>query len=137
MPVCGWIVESKSKKSFKIDLFLAAVVFTLYLLNKSQGIFYWLPSAFGHNHMNDLLAGVLFPAYLNLTMYFSSFDVRIRRVPHVFLIAFVCCVVWEGIYPLVNTSSTADLQDCLCYFCGSWLYSKLTKLAERLSIFDL
>ena len=59
---------SKGKKGLVFNLSLAAVALGLYLLNKSKGLFYFLPFRFGQNHFNDVLAGMLFPAYLNLIM---------------------------------------------------------------------
>jgi hypothetical protein len=39
---------------------LAALILAVFGLNKTQGLFYVLPFSFGRNHLNDLLAGILF-----------------------------------------------------------------------------
>ena len=132
--LCSWLffclrldnVKSKSQRKFVFDLSLAAVVLVLYLLNKSKGLFYFLPFAFGRNYMNDLLAGVLFPAFLNLTLEFSKYDVRVSNLIHLVLIALGCSFVWEFIYPaFINNASTSDLLDCACYVVGSVIYFSL------------
>lgn len=113
---------SKSKKEVIFNLSLAIVVFGLYLLNKSKGLFYFLPFRFGQNHFNDVLAGMLFPAYLNLIMQLSRSDKRFTKPLELVLIALLCGFVWECCAPLFKPSAIFDLTDVACYVIGAMTY---------------
>lgn len=105
---------------------LALVVFVLYLLNKKARVFYFLPYEFGRNHVNDLLAGILWLPYLNSVLYFSKSKKVFVKPLECAAIALVCGFIWEFVYPIFNRSSTSDLLDVLCYVVGSLIYSKIT-----------
>ena len=113
---------SKSKKELIFNLSLAAVVFGLYLLNKSKGLFYFLPFRFGQNHFNDVLAGMLFPAYLNLIMRLAKSEKRFTKPLELALVALSCGFVWECCAPLFKPSATSDLADIACYVIGTMTY---------------
>ena len=113
---------SKRNIELVFNLSLAAVVFGLYLLNKSAGALYWLPFAFGQNHLNDLLAGILFCAYLNLIMRFSKSVKRFTKPLELVLIALLCGLFWEYCAPLFKPSATSDLVDIVCYVIGAMKY---------------
>lgn len=126
---------SKSKKEFLFNLTFGAVVFVLYLANKSAKVFYFLPLEFGRNHMNDTLAGLLWPCYLNSILFLVKSKYRLTKLLHLLLMAVACSFIWEFIYPtFINKCSTSDFYDCICYFFGSIGYLVIYRISSV--IFD-
>jgi len=123
---------SKSKKEFVFNIAFAAVVFGFYLLNKLARAFYWLPFAFGQNHLNDILAGALFCAYLNLIMRFSKSHKRFTKPLELLLIILICGFFWEYCATLFKPSATSDLLDVACYVIGAMLYCYCYRIASEM-----
>ena len=73
-------------------------------------------------HANDFLGGAAFLAYMNLVLsWYRTGPRRVRRYRTVFAVACLCSLCWEGIAPLIKTS-TADWWDCLAYLLGATAY---------------
>ena len=120
-PFCGWL-SPRVQRVRKQEKALAVILVALYLLNKSQGLFFFLPFGFGSNHFNDLLAGILFPLYLNAVFSCSKYSFSLEKSSQMFLVSLVCGLCFEFVYPLLNPASTSDLLDCVCYLVGSQIY---------------
>ena len=76
-------------------------------------------------HLNDCIAGTVFPAYVNIVLKFGRYP-PITRLSH------ICGVVWEYICPLFLTYSVSDFWDIVSYILGGVLYyySKKEKTAD-------
>lgn len=120
-PFCGWVMAKPKRETY--DLVTVCTVLLLYCANRFLCLFEGLlPNDFLLYHFNDLCAGILFPAYANLVCAF--FKVRFRfEGPLVGLIlGCLCSVFWEGLIPFLNSRSTADFYDCVCYVAGVQIY---------------
>lgn len=90
----------------------------------------FLTGYFADNHLNDLMAGVLFPAYINLVLSYSRYWFRVDTVFRSAMVGLICCVVWELLAPAFLPFSTADLIDCACYFAGVFLHLAAASLIK-------
>lgn len=104
----------------------------LYCVNKFTPLFGFLPFGISSNYLNDFLAGVLFPAYVNFVVSFSRHKKRWRidTLPRLVLLLLACAVVWEVLAPLVFPFYTSDHIDVVCYLSGGFLYWLIQKMIE-------
>lgn len=113
----------RSSREARRELLFAAGLFIVYLMNKHWHVFDGvLPYRFARNHLNDLLAGTLFPCYVNVLMISSGLPYRIGDARHVFVLESACSLMWEVVAPLYVPMSTQDPLDVCSYFAGGLLY---------------
>lgn len=105
------------------EILLDATILLVYLINKNSDILYGiLPRPFMRNHFNDLLAGCLFPSYVNIVLRTARFDYQIDSLLSVLITEMVCSLFWEVLAPLYLARSTCDPIDVICYILGGMLY---------------
>lgn len=111
------------KLSWHYDGIVAACTLLLYSANRWLKVFCCLPyQYFFLYHFNDLLAGILFPAYINLWCIVFRIEYRIDSMFKILLYGTLCSLAWEYIAPLVSSKSTADIVDVFMYILGSMIY---------------
>ena len=76
-------------------------------------------------HFNDLMAGILFPAYVNLVL--SLFGMRMRSWLEPLLFTLVAGIFWEYVTPLYRPQSVSDVWDIVAYLVGTLNYCALTR----------
>ena len=97
-------------------------------MNKRWDLFYGvLPFPFAKNHLNDLIAGALFPSYVNLLLIFFGLTRRITGVGWILLVESLCSLAWEYVAPLYNANSTGDILDVISYFVGGFCYLLISR----------
>jgi hypothetical protein len=107
----------------RFDLAVCACVAALYVANRWLCAFdAVLPARFARYHLNDLLAGVVFPAYVNLFVRAVRGRPLVASILSAAATAAVCSVAWEVVAPAFLARSTADVLDVVCYFCGAFIY---------------
>ena len=109
----------------RLEAYLIIASLVVYSVNRFTPI--W-SGEFAANHLNDLMAGVLLPAYINLVLSYSKYEFRVDRVSRSCMVGVLCCFSWELLAPLLLPFSTADLVDCACYFVGVFLHLGVMKL---------
>lgn len=126
-------VKRKSKlPAFRCEALLIAVALSVYVLNRFTPIFEAvLPFDFVRYHFNDMLGGIVFPAYVNAILILSKYRLRFKSLPKISLIEAICAFAWEGLAPLVLTRSTGDWLDVCCYFLGGLIYFLISKIILR------
>lgn len=126
-------VKRKSKlPAFRCEALLISVALFVYALNRFTPIFEVVfPFDFARYHFNDLIGGIVFPAYVNAILVLSKYRLRFKTLSKIFLIEAICAFVWEGLAPLVLARSTRDWWDVCCYFLGGLLYFLISKIVLR------
>ncbi len=112
-----------SDRRLKYLMLLALLAALVYLLNRWIIIPQAGSSPFFRDHMGDILA---LPVYLPLSFYLA---VRLEVIPryfqltlgHVLGAAVLFSIIFEGLVPLVDASSTSDVWDIVAYFGGGLL----------------
>jgi hypothetical protein len=105
----------------RFDLGVCACVAVLYVSNRWLHAFDALSAQFARYHLNDLLAGVVFPAYVNLLARAVRGRPLVATVLSAAVLAAVCSVAWELVAPVFLARSTPDVLDAACYFCGAFI----------------
>lgn len=109
--------------AFKRNMVYIFTVLFLYVLNKVFHAFdSFIPFEFAHFYLNDILGGVMFPAYVNAVFCLSRYRFRAKTVPTIVFISLACSLAWEVIAPHFLSNSTADPLDAVCYACGGLIY---------------
>jgi hypothetical protein len=72
-----------------------------------------------HNYLNDLLAMPLLLTYAKGLYVFKNRPFP-RTLPIILLV--LCSIIWEGIFPLFYSRSTADWMDIVMYTLGTLLF---------------
>lgn len=111
------------------ELLISLCLFAIYLLNKRWKVFLGvLPHHFAANHLNDLLAGALFPSYVNLLLALSGLPFRIAGLGHILLVEAVCSFAWEVVAPHFLSGSTPDPLDACAYVAGGICYLLICRI---------
>ena len=131
MSICVYRLKPRRREA-KFDLGIAAVVLFLYCSNRFFNLFAnILSEAFLNNHFNDLCAGILFPAYVNLLLLFFRTSFRIEGFRNLFSLELICSIAWEFFTPIIWSESTGDWIDVAMYFIGGALYGIARELRCR------
>ena len=101
---------------------LAATLAVCALNRRFAGVF---TGPFMRGHFNDLMAGILFPAYVNLVL--SLFGMRMRSWLEPLLFTLVAGIFWEYVTPLYRPQSVSDVWDIVAYLVGTLNYCALTR----------
>lgn len=86
------------------------------------------PHCFFENHLNDLCGGIIFPAYVDLTLILFNSPYSVSGLAFPLIIGVLCAISWEVIAPLILPYSTGDWIDAVLYIFGCLLYAILRKL---------
>ena len=77
-------------------------------------------------HLNDLICLLVVLPYIEILLIIINHE--ITSFSGIFLLSFVCAVIWELLIPLVKQDSISDPIDFLCYLIGGITYWMLLKL---------
>ena len=105
-------------KPAKRDLILFLACFVLYGMHRllrSKVDYIFLRCYF-----NDLLAGVAFPAYLNISLCYVN--QRVFQLHQLLLLMFAVGCFWEFVAPIYVPYATTDVYDLVAYCCGAFIY---------------
>ena len=116
-------IEEERKRN--IIIFIAGM--TCYLLNKLiikkwdiKGIIGYILSC----HFNDVCGGLTILAYINIALSYSKWsNIHITKLFTSILIAFLCGILWEYIFPLIYPRGTTDPLDLVAYCFGGFVFS--------------
>ena len=100
-----------------VDSILFLLSITGYLLNR-----FWFSSyrlLFLINHFNDFLAGILFPAYVNILLAFCGKRMKGWLIP--LIVILIVGLFWEYVTPLYH-QCVSDPKDILAYVSGTLVY---------------
>ena len=81
-------------------------------------------------YFNDLLAGTLILAIVNLLLVPARLPPLDRPLPATAFIL-LCGCFWEFVTPLYRPESVCDPLDLLAYLAGAWVYLGLCALWRR------
>ena len=118
----------KDKKTLKKDCWSLAVVLIVYSINR----FFVKKALDGRsgivalvlkNHFNDFLGPMVLICYINIviTLVLGS-EKRIVDLIPVIVVASICSLFWEGIFPRIFRFGTPDYYDCVAYYLGGVIY---------------
>lgn len=129
------LVRRKARlPAFKHEVLLIVVALHVYALNRFTSVFEAiLPPNFVRYHFNDMLGGMVFPAYVNATLTLSKYRIRFKSPAKIGAIEAVCSFVWEGLAPLTLARSTGDWLDVCCYFLGGSIYYLICQTRGKLN----
>lgn len=77
-------------------------------------------SLFFHCYLNDVLCGILFPAYCNLLL--ENRYAALNRLWKIELLLFCCGIFWEYGAPFFVPNSISDPWDIIAYMSGGLIY---------------
>ena len=100
-----------------VDSILILASISGYLLNR-----FWISSCkypFFINYFNDLLAGILFPAYINILLAFCKRRMKGWLIP--LIVILIAGLFWEYITPLYH-QCVSDPKDIVAYISGTLIY---------------
>lgn len=118
----------------KAELAIIALVLLFYSLNRFTTLF---SGDFASYHLNDLLCGVLFPAYANIVLSLSRYRFRFDTLPRTLALGLFLSIGFEIIAPLLLSYSTPDLLDAACYIVGCLIHLVIIKVVPRESLYTL
>lgn len=126
------VLRLNLNRTKKVELLIIFATLLFYSLNKFTPVFSFLPFDIATNHLNDFLAGILFPAYTNLILSFSKYRklLRFDTIPRISLLILVCSIIWEFVAPIFLPFSTGDLIDIACYLLGGSFYWAIKRAAK-------
>ena len=107
-----------------VDSILFLLSITGYLLNR-----FWFSSyklLFLINYFNDFLAGILFPAYVNILLAFYGRRMKGWLIP--LIIILIAGLFWEYVTPLYH-QCVSDPKDIVAYMSGTLIYCTTTQIA--------
>lgn len=112
----------------KRNIYIVILVLVIYTANKTFISIY--PDNFVKTfiscYLNDILCGVLFPAYCNVLLErkYKCF----KSLLVIEIILFLCGIFWEGIAPLFISYSVGDPIDIIAYMIGGFVYWSINKI---------
>lgn len=117
----------------KADFIISIIIVAFYLINQQVKNLVRVPyiGYFLRCHFNDLMAAILFLAYINLILSISKFQTCIKNFSWILSFSCLCSIFWEGIAPLFIKNSVADIWDVLFYILGGFIYWYYIRVAER------
>lgn len=119
---------ARRKRELRFEIAVACVGACLYFLNScAQPLRGTMLGPFLANHFNDLVGGVVFPAYVNGLCIVLGAPWRIDTLAASLALSVLCALSWELIAPIFIARSTADLLDALVYVAGGLIYLALRR----------
>jgi hypothetical protein len=115
--------------SLVLNLAILVTCLALYGLNQ-----FILKDALGgtflQSYSNDILAGTVIVAYMNILYWLvGKEEYSIRSWPATLAFVFVVGLFWEFVAPLFRADSVTDVLDLLAYLAGGVLYRSCIELA--------
>ncbi len=107
----------------KKNLLIMLFILFFYILNQIVKNTVDIPilSIFCRNYLNDILCGIVFPAYVN-TCLLMNHRKAIQRMSKIIMMMTSCGVFWEFIAPTVLHYGTTDILDLVAYNIGGIIY---------------
>lgn len=119
-----FLVTPRREVAFETTIIVAMIV--IYAINKNTPFFdNILPFHIASSYLNDICAGILFPAYTNILCIIARSSWRITSLFSVFALGILCSFVWEVVSPAIVPYSVGDPLDCVCYIAGGLIYIAL------------
>ncbi|MCZ2257801.1 hypothetical protein [Sporosarcina sp. G11-34] len=121
----------RRSKIARVSLLIGGAVLLLYIVNRLylKNVLGW---SFIQNHFNDVLAGMLIVAVVNvLAMLGDQRKLLLIRFMRILLFTFVCGLFWEYVTPLYVSYSVSDRFDVLAYMTGGLLYWGIIRIIMR------
>ena len=117
-------------------MILAGVSAGVYALNRLLLIPMFPEIRFFKEYLGDMMA---LPVYLPLSFYLAW---RLRLIPgdfqlqylHIVGAGLIFSILFEGIIPMIDTTSTRDLYDILAYFAGGLVVYRVGSKTSQKSI---
>ncbi|MCF7826352.1 MAG: hypothetical protein K9N29_06850 [Candidatus Marinimicrobia bacterium] len=115
-------------------LMVLALVSTMaYVINRLLVIPMWPDFDFPRKYLGDILA---LPVYLPLSFYLA---LRLRLIPedfklhfmHIMAAGVIFSILFEGLVPLIDQTSTPDPFDILAYFAGGLVVYTVAALTRK------
>lgn len=72
-------------------------------------------------HLNDLLGGIVFCAYVNVILIKSN-KKTLTKYWELFIMIFSVGIIWEYVFPLILSYSVSDPFDVIFYILGATVY---------------
>lgn len=82
------------------------------------------------SYFNDILAGCIIVAIVNLLLSFGRINPSVKPLPCLGL-CLVCGLVWEYVTPLYKPSAVCDLWDIAAYMIGGLIWCIIVNIAKR------
>ena len=130
-----WLYRNNLLCSYSANCFFPFIVgdfvfimigVTGYLLNRFYISSYSFP--FFTNHFNDLLAGIIFPAYINILLALHRKRLKGYIIP--LIIILIAGLFWEYVTPLYR-HCISDPKDIVAYVAGTFVYCTSIKLFDK------
>ena len=119
----------------RLSVLLGVGAFLLYALNKFY-IAVQLNWSFAQNYLNDVLAGLLVVAVVNILALLSNEGrLLLTRLGRVLFFTLLCGVFWEYVTPLYLHYSVSDPFDVAAYMFGGFLNWGIIKVCTRPKIY--
>lgn len=116
------------RRELRFEVAVACVGACLYFLNSYAQPLRGTPlGSFMANHFNDLVGGVVFPAYVNGLCIVLGAPWRVDSLAASLALSALCALSWEVIAPIFIERSTGDLLDALIYVAGGLIYLALRR----------
>lgn len=104
----------------------------LYLLNKSvfEKIFTGFIFIFCNSYFSDIIAPIVYLSVIEIIIYFCC-NYKLKNYIYILTIGIIAGFVWEYIGPIINPSSTKDVNDLICYIIGTNIFFGLLKFYKN------
>lgn len=108
----------------RTNIRIVVITFCLYLVNQYLKQYindydqYWFMVCY----LNDILAGILFVAYINVVLSYSKFSYRLVELRRILIVMFASGLIWELIIPMLKRNAVTDVCDIFAYCAGGFLY---------------
>lgn len=110
------LVQKPRMREYLHNIVIFIVLVGFYIINK----FYLVHAhVFFRWYFNDLLA---MPLLLSYSFVLFRYYGRCMGRDFIVGMSVVCPMVWEYVYPMINSSSKGDIVDVVMYLTGSCLY---------------
>lgn len=124
---------NKKERKKNTFIFIAGMIF--YLLNRfvikrldMEGIIGYILSC----HFNDFRGGLTILAYINIMLSYSKYSyIHITKLFTSIMIALLCGVFWEYIFPFVFPRGTPDPLDLVAYCFGGFVFSVIHSIWHK------
>lgn len=120
----------KGQRSALLRFFLTIFVllFVLYLINYFYLRYLVLPRLLHvllKNYFNDILASLVLLSLSNCI--FLRFGFIACNIKIVALYTLLFSFIFEGLTPIISSTATADIVDCIAYAAGSYIFYLICK----------
>ena len=105
------------------NCFIILSISFCYILNQAVKNTVDIPilSDFCRNYLNDILCGIVFPAYVSVCLVLSHRKPLIKWT-HILITMTLCGIFWEYVSPALLHVGTSDILDIAAYLLGGTIY---------------